>query len=82
MPAGGGMRTLVDGNAWGARWSNKGNEIALVTYSDNGPNISINDTVKGEGRTLLDKKYQQIYWGEAWSPDDKWICFYRRFARW
>lgn len=73
MNADGTGKELVD-EGWSIEWCPKGNRVAYTTYRD-GANILVRDLGKGEGRTLLDKEYRQIYWGMAWSPDGQWIAF-------
>jgi uncharacterized protein (TIGR03067 family) len=73
MNADGTGKELVD-EGWSIEWCPKGNRVAYTTYRD-GANILVRDLGKGEGRTLLDKDYRQIYWGMAWSPDGQWIAF-------
>jgi len=74
MNADGSDKHSIDsGNFFCARWSPKGDY--LVYGSEDNKNIYIRDLNSNERRALLEKKYNQIYWGFCWSPDAKWICF-------
>ena len=77
MNADGSNRRLLDGSGWGAQWSPRRNEIAYTVH-DEKPDICVNDLAKEAGRTLLERRYQIIYWGLNWSPDGNWICFKAR----
>lgn len=74
MNADGSGKEQVDQSGWSIEWCPQGNRVAYTVYRE-GANILVRDLGKGEGRTLLDKTYRQIYWGMAWSPDGQWIAF-------
>jgi uncharacterized protein (TIGR03067 family) len=74
MAADGSGRRLLNAAAWGAEWCPTGDRIAYLTY-EGGANIAVHELATGRQRTLLDRKYSQIVWGMAWSPDGQWICF-------
>jgi uncharacterized protein (TIGR03067 family) len=62
---------LVNSDGWNADWSPKNDEVAY-TLNDN---ICVHDLKTRKQRSLLEKEYQQVYWGLSWSPDGRWICF-------
>jgi uncharacterized protein (TIGR03067 family) len=71
MNADGTGRELLDARGWSSQWWPKGNQIAYAY----GGNIRVRDLDKGTSRDLLDNRYQQIWWGMAWSPDGQWLAF-------
>jgi len=75
MNADGTGRELLDAQGWGAEWRPKRDEISYSVYQSGGANIRVRDLAKGTSRDLLDDRYEQIYWGMAWSPDGQWLAF-------
>jgi uncharacterized protein (TIGR03067 family) len=76
MNADGSDPQLIDANGWASQWSPKNNEIAYVSYGNDGAELTVYDVAKKTSRTLpLEKTYRQIIWGLTWSPDGKWVCF-------
>lgn len=77
MSADGTKKELLDEDGWAIEWCPKGNRVAYTVYRDGNANILVRDLDKkdDEGRTLLTKAYQQVYWGMTWSPDGQWIAF-------
>ena len=71
MKADGTDTQLIDAEGWSADWSPKADELAYIL----GANICVCDLKTKKQRNLLDKEYSGIYWGVAWSPDGRWICF-------
>jgi TolB protein len=74
MNADGSGRRQIDANGWGSQWSPKRNEIAYTVH-DGGAALWVHDVAKNEHRELLERSYNQIYWGLTWSPDGRWVCF-------
>ncbi|MBN1911999.1 MAG: TIGR03067 domain-containing protein [Pirellulales bacterium] len=72
MNADGTNRNRLDENGWAIEWCPKGNKVA---YTVGGGNIRVHDLDKNTSEELLDTPYQYVYYGMAWSPDGKWICF-------
>ncbi len=75
MSADGSDRRCVAPDGWGVRWSPKRNELVFTVYDNGHADLCIYDVAKQERRLLLDRAYQRIYWGLAWSPDGAWIAF-------
>jgi len=74
MDADGSNRRCIAPDGWGSQWSPTRNEIAFSERAG-GTNLVIFDVATSKRRALLNKAYQQIYWGISWSPDGKWISF-------
>jgi TolB protein len=71
MNADGTENQLLASDGWSSDWSPKTDELAYTV----GSNICVHDLKTNKRRNLIDKIYNGIYWGLAWSPDGQWICF-------
>jgi uncharacterized protein (TIGR03067 family) len=72
MNADGTDNRQIDAEGRSADWSPKSDELAYTV----GSNICVYDLKTKKRRNLLNKEYNLIRWGLAFSPDARWICFH------
>jgi len=85
MNADGKDRKVIDSDGWAIEWCPVGDKVAYTVHDSpayysgsGGANIRLRDLKTDKIRDLLDDRYSHVFYGMAWSPDGRWICFLGR----